>query len=185
LGREDFLKEVFKWKEEHGNIICKQLRRTGASLDWTRECFTMDEKLSKSVQEAFLQLHEKGYIYRATRLVNWDCTLNTAISNIEVDHVEILKETKMTVGNSKKKYQFGVLTEFIYLVEDTNEKIVVATTRPETMLGDTGVAVHSKDERYQKFHGKFVIHPFNGRRIPIILDDILVDPKFGTGAGKK
>jgi len=102
-GRENFIKEVFKWKEEHGNIIYNQLRRTGASLDWSRECFTMDEKLSKSVQEAFIKLHEKGYIYRATRLVNWDCTLNTAISNIEVDHLLIEKETKLSVAGSKKK----------------------------------------------------------------------------------
>jgi len=183
-GRESFIKEVFKWKEEHGDIICKQLRRTGASLDWSRECFTMDDKLSKSVKESFIKLYEKGYIYRATRLVNWDCTLNTAISNIEVDAKQIEKETKMSIAGSKKKYQFGVLTEFGYKIENSDDMIIVATTRPETMLGDTAIAVNSKDERYTKFHGKYAIHPIDGRKIPIICDDILVDPKFGTGAVK-
>jgi valyl-tRNA synthetase len=107
-GRENFIKEVFKWKDEHGNIIYKQLRRTGAGLDWTRECFTMDDNLSKAVKEAFIQLHQKGkkkynlgYIYRATRLVNWDCKLNTAISNIEVEKIELEKETWMNVGKNK------------------------------------------------------------------------------------
>lgn len=184
IGREAFLKETFKWKEEYGNSICKQLRRVGASLDWSREVFTMDEKLSKAVTEAFVRLFEKGLIYREDRLVNWDCTLTTAISNIEVEHREIEKKTKLPVaGREKKKYEFGALVSFAYLVEDSTEEIVVATTRPETMLGDTAIAVHPDDERYKNLVGKNVIHPFNGRKIPIIADK-MVDPKFGTGAVK-
>jgi len=184
IGREEFLKETFKWKEQYGGTICSQLRRVGASLDWSREAFTMDERLSKSVTEAFVLLYEKGLIYREDRLVNWDCTLTTAISNIEVEYKEIEKKTKLSVAQrEKKKYEFGALVSFAYIIEDSKDEIVVATTRPETMLGDSGIAVHPEDERYKEFVGKNVIHPFNGRKIPIIADK-MVDPKFGTGAVK-
>jgi len=185
-SREDFLKEVWKWKEEYGNTIINQLRRVGASLDWTRECFTMDEKRSKAVTEAFVRMFEKGYIYRATRLVNWCPALKTAISNIEVDDLEFTGTKKISVPghDPKKKYEFGCLVSFAYKVENSDEEIIIATTRPETMLGDTAIAVHPNDERYKHLHGKFVIHPFNGRRIPIICDEVLVDPTFGTGAVK-
>jgi valyl-tRNA synthetase len=184
IGREAFLKETFKWKEQYGHTITNQLRRVGASLDWTRECFTMDEKLSKAVNESFVLLYEKGLIYREDRLVNWDCTLTTAISNIEVDHKEIEKKTKLSVANrEKKKYEFGALTSFAYIVEGTNEEIVVATTRPETMLGDSAIAVHPDDKRFKHLVGKVCVHPFNGRKIPIIADK-MVEIEFGSGAVK-
>jgi valyl-tRNA synthetase len=179
LGREEFVKKVWEWKNDYGSRITNQLRSLGSSVDWSRERFTMDEMLSKAVVEAFNQLHEKGLLYRADRLGNWSCALKSAISDIEVDYLEL--------GNPKDpkgRYEFGTLTAFAYPVEDSDEQIVVATTRLETMLGDTAVAVHPQDERYKHLHGKFVIHPFNNRRIPIITDAELVDMEFGTGAVK-
>lgn len=187
LGRDEFLKKVWEWKETYGSTIDNQHRRLGASLDWSRAVFTMDEPRSKAVTEAFVRMYEKGLIYRDTRLVNWDCTLHTAISNIEVDHIELDKPKKMTVpGHGDKKYDFGMIWSFAYKVEgmEGDDEIIVSTTRPETMLGDTAVAVHPDDERYKKFHGKHVIHPFNGRRLPIICDSVLVKMEFGTGAVK-
>lgn len=184
LGREKFVSEVWKWKNEYGGTILNQERRLGASLDWSRECFTMDETRSRAVTEAFVKLYREGLIYRDYRLVNWDCTLRTAISDIEVDHKEIKEETFVKVPGYDFPVQFGVLTSFAYPLEEGLGEIVVATTRIETMLGDTAIAVHSKDERYKHLHGKFAIHPFNGRKIPIVCDDILVDPNFGTGAVK-
>ncbi|KAJ6837392.1 putative valine--tRNA ligase, mitochondrial 1 [Iris pallida] len=184
IGREKFVSEVWKWKNEYGGTILNQERRLGASLDWSRECFTMDEKRSKAVTEAFVRLYREGLIYRDHRLVNWDCTLRTAISDIEVDHKEIKEETLLKVPGYEFPVQFGVLTSFAYPLEGGLGEIVVATTRIETMLGDTAIAVHPKDARYTHLHGKFATHPFNGRKIPIICDDILVDPKFGTGAVK-
>jgi len=183
LGREAFLKEVFVWKEQYGDTICSQLRRLGSSLDWSRERFTMDAMLSEAVQAAFIQLHSKGLIYRENRLVNWCCALKTAISDIEVDYVELTGCTKMKVPGHKELVEFGAITSFAYKLEDGSE-IVVATTRPETMLGDTAVAVHPEDPRYTHLHGKFVLHPFVDRRIPIITDAELVDMSFGTGAVK-
>ncbi|CAN1299052.1 Valine--tRNA ligase, mitochondrial 1 [Linum perenne] len=168
VGREQFIAEVWKWKEEYGGTILGQLRRLGASLDWSRECFTMDEKRSRAITEEFVRLYEEGLIYRDHRLVNWDCTLRTAVSDIEYD----------------KPVEFGVLTSFAYPLEGDLGEIVVATTRVETMLGDTAIAVHPDDERYKHLHGKFAVHPFNGRKLPIICDGILVDPNFGTGAVK-
>ena len=186
LGREKFLQKVWEWKEDHGNTITSQLRHLGASVDWSREAFTMDSNLSVAVKEAFVRMHKKGLIYRDTRLVNWSCAMNTAISDIEVDHKELAGRTFLHVpGHDKtKKYEFGVLHKFAYKVENSEERIEVATTRLETMLGDTAVAVHPEDPRYTHLHGKFVIHPFDGRRIPIILDAELVDMEFGTGAVK-
>lgn len=193
LGREAFVAKVWEWKQEYGNRITTQLRCLGSSVDWSRERFTMDELLSRAVVEAFNRFHEKGILYRAERLGNWSCALKSAISDIEVDYIELegrtFLEVKSHPGNpqdAKGRYEFGTLTSFAYPVEGTttNEEIVVATTRLETMLGDTAVAVHPDDPRYQHLHGKCVVHPFNGRRIPIITDPVLVDMSFGTGAVK-
>lgn len=193
LGRADFVQKVWEWKGEYGNKITSQLRRLGVSVDWSRERFTMDEMLSKAVIEAFNIFHEKGLLYRANRLGNWSCALKSAISDIEVDYLDLEGRTFIDVkthkGNPKDpqgKYEFGVLTSFAYPIEgkEGEEYLVVATTRLETMLGDTAVAIHPDDERYKQYHGKFVVHPFSGRKIPIITDAQLVDMSFGTGAVK-
>ncbi|XP_040366472.1 LOW QUALITY PROTEIN: valine--tRNA ligase, mitochondrial 1-like [Rosa chinensis] len=185
IGREEFISKVWDWKIKYGGTILQQLRRLSASLDWSHECFTMDEKSSKAVAEAFVRLHNQGLIYRDNRIVNWDCVLRTAISDIEVDPpIEIKERTLLEVPGYENPVEFGVLTLFAYPVEEDLGEIVVATTRIETMLGDTAIAVHPNDERYKHLHGKHAIHPFNGRRIPIISDEILVDPEFGTGAVK-
>eukprot|EP00761_Pharyngomonas_kirbyi_P014295 gb/GECH01014325.1/.p1 GENE.gb/GECH01014325.1/~~gb/GECH01014325.1/.p1 ORF type:complete len:972 (+),score=309.36 gb/GECH01014325.1/:1-2916(+) len=184
IGREAFIDEVWKWKNEYGNRIHNQLHRTAASLDWSREVFTMGDNLSNAVQESFIRLFENGTIYRDSRIVNWCCTLKTAISNIEVDHIEIKGSKKINVPGYDKKIEFGVLVSFAYPVEDSDEKIIISTTRIETMLGDVAVAVHPDDKRYTHLHGKNLVHPFNHRKIPIITDSELVDPEFGTGAVK-
>mmetsp|Transcript_20106 Transcript_20106/g.36669 ORF Transcript_20106/g.36669 Transcript_20106/m.36669 type:complete len:1094 (-) Transcript_20106:194-3475(-) len=191
LGREKFIEKVWEWKAEYGNRITTQLRRLGSSVDWSRERFTMDEMCSKAVVEAFNRFHEDGLLYRAERLGNWSCALKSAISDIEVDYIELegrtFLEVKTHKGNAsdpKGRYEFGVLTSFAYPIEDSDEKLIVATTRLETMLGDSAVAIHPEDARYKHLHGKHVVHPFNGRRIPIILDATLVDMAFGTGAVK-
>lgn len=186
LGRDAFVEKVWEWKEQYGNRITNQLRCLGSSADWSREAFTMDEQLSTAVKEAFVRMYNDGLIYRATRLVNWSCALKSAISEIEVDYIDLEGRTKLSVPGHEKgrKYEFGVITSFAYKVEDSEEEIVVATTRLETMLGDTAVAVHPEDPRYTHLHGKFVVHPFGGRRIPIVLDSELVDMSFGTGAVK-
>ncbi|PUZ38372.1 hypothetical protein GQ55_9G191100 [Panicum hallii var. hallii] len=170
VGREKFLCEVLKWKEQHGGAILKQLRILGASLDWSRECFTMDELRSKAVTGAFVRLYKDGLIYRAHRLVNWDCTLRTAISDIEVDHEDLAGETPLEVPGYKSPVQFGVLISFAYPLEEGLGEIIVATTRIETMLGDTAIAVHPQDGRYKHLHGKYALHPFNGRKLKIICD---------------
>lgn len=186
LGREEFLRRVWQWKEMYGNRITSQIRNLGASVDWSREAFTMDKNLSRAVTEAFVRFHEDGLIYRDTRLINWSCALQSAISEIEVDYIDVEGKTYLSVPNHKnrEKYEFGVITSFAYKVEGSDEEIVVATTRLETMLGDTGVAVHPDDTRYKHLHGKFLKHPFVERRIPIVLDPVLVDMNFGTGAVK-
>ncbi|KAK9015180.1 hypothetical protein V6N11_006297 [Hibiscus sabdariffa] len=184
VGREEFVNEVWKWKAKYGGTILRQLRRLGASLDWSRECFTMDEKRSKAVTEAFIRLYKEGLIYRDLRLVHWDCVLRTAISDIEVDYTDIKGRTSLKVPGYEKPVEFGVLTSFAYPLEGDLGEIVVATTRVETMLGDTAVAIHPEDKRYRHLHGKFAIHPFSGRKLPVICDAILVDPSFGTGAVK-
>ncbi|XP_011013563.1 PREDICTED: valine--tRNA ligase-like isoform X1 [Populus euphratica] len=184
LGREKFISEVWKWKHEHGGNILQQLRRLGASLDWSRECFTMDEKRSKAVIEEFVRLFKEGLIYRDLRLVHWDCTLRTAISDDEVDKIDIKERKFLNIPGYDKQVEFGVLTSFAYPIEGGLGEIVVSTTRVETMLGDTAIAVHPGDQRYSHLHGKFADHPFNGRKLPIICDAILVDPSFGTGAVK-
>ncbi|KAL1411261.1 valine--tRNA ligase [Vanrija albida] len=185
-GREKFLEKVWEWKDQYQANITGQMRRLGGSFDFSRVAFTMDENLSEAVIEAFVDMHKKGLLYRANRLVNWCCYLNTSLSNLEVDQKALTGRTLLNVKgyDIKEKFEFGVITSFKYPIENSDEFIIVATTRPETMLGDTAVAVHPDDERYKHLHGKFVIHPFNGRRIPIVTDGITVDPEFGTGAVK-
>jgi valyl-tRNA synthetase len=167
MGREAFLKRVWEWKEESGGTISRQLRRLGASCDWSRERFTMDEGLSKAVLKVFVQLYKDGLIYKDKRLVNWDPKLLTAISDLEV----VQKEVK------------GSLWYLRYPIDGTDEFIVVATTRPETMLGDSGVAVHPENETLKHLIGKMVRLPLVGRLIPIVGDDY-ADPEKGTGAVK-
>jgi len=156
----------------------------GGSLDWTREGYTLSPQLSAAVTETFVRLHEDGYIYRSNRLVNWCTKLTTAVSNLEVDNKDIEGRTLLDVPGYEKKVEFGVITHFKYPIDGTDQFIEVATTRPETMLGDTAIAVHPNDARYKSLLGKNAKHPFiEGRLMPIIADDY-VDPEFGTGAVK-
>jgi valyl-tRNA synthetase len=169
LGRDRFVERVWQWKAESGGRIALQQRELGASPDWARSKFTMDPDLAGAVTEAFVRMYEDGLIYRDTRLINWCVDCRTVLSDLEVENEE---------GAN------GELFEFAYRVEGTDQEIVVATTRPETMLGDTAVAVHPDDPRYLHLHGKMLAHPFVDRRVPVITDAILVDPAFGTGAVK-
>lgn len=183
LGREKFIDRVWEWRNEKGHRIYDQFRGLGISADWSRAFFTMDPKLSLAVTEAFVRLHEDGSIYRSSRLVNWSCTLRSAISDIEVDKIDIPGRTFLSIPGYTDKVEFGVLVKFAYKVEGTDDEIVVATTRIETMLGDTGIAVHPNDPRYKPLHGKFAVHPFTDRKLPIVCDE-MVDIEFGTGAVK-
>ncbi|MEH6909841.1 MAG: valine--tRNA ligase [Oceanicoccus sp.] len=167
LGREKFTEKVWEWKEQSGGTITQQLRRMAASTDWSRERFTMDPGLSAAVKEVFVQLHSEGLIYRGTRLVNWDPVLHTAVSDLEVVSEE----------------ENGFLWHFHYPLSDGSGQLTVATTRPETMLGDAAVAVNPADERYQRLIGKMIKLPLTDREIPIIADDY-VDMEFGTGCVK-
>ena len=167
LGRENFIKKVWEWKNQYGDIILNQLKKLGCSCDWSRNAFTMDDNLSDSVIRVFVELHKKKIIYKSKKLVNWDTVLKTAISDLEVDQREV---------NSKLYY-------IKYPIDGTNEFITIATTRPETMLGDTAVAVNPKDKRFKKYKNKDVNLPLVGRKIKIILDDY-ADPEQGTGAVK-
>lgn len=159
----------------------------GVSVDWDRAVFTMDPKMCRAVTEAFVRLHERSLIYRSKRLVNWCCTLRSVISDIEVTHLEIEGQTFLSVPNYEEKVEFGVLHKFAYPIVDPDpngpKEIIVATTRIETMLGDTAIIVNPADDRYKSFHGKFVKHPFVDRKLPILLDEV-VDIEFGTGAVK-
>jgi valyl-tRNA synthetase len=168
LGREEFIKRVWQWKEEKGGTIIGQMKRMGASCDWERERFTMDEGLSRAVREAFVKLYEQGLIYREVRMVDWDPETQTVLSDLEVDREE----------------EDGHFWYLRYPLADGSGHIVVGTTRPETMLGDTAVAVHPDDERYKDMIGKMVKLPIVGREIPIVADEILPDPTKGTGAVK-
>ncbi|KZV99018.1 hypothetical protein EXIGLDRAFT_763016 [Exidia glandulosa HHB12029] len=184
LGRDAFVDKVWEWKNEYQSRITSQLRRLGASVDWSRTAFTMDESRSRAVTENFCKLFEDGVIYRANRLVHWCTILNTTLSNLEVENEELPGRQFLSVPGYTDKVEFGVLTLFAYPIEGSDERLVVATTRPETMLGDTAIAVHPEDERFTHLHGKFVVHPFiSGRRIPIIADS-MVEREFGTGAVK-
>ncbi|HHV96457.1 MAG TPA: valine--tRNA ligase [Clostridiaceae bacterium] len=167
IGREKFLERAWKWKEHYGNRIVEQLKKLGSSCDWERERFTMDEGLSEAVKEVFIRLYEKGLIYRGERIINWCPKCNTSISDAEVEYEE----------------KQGHLWYIKYPIKDSNEYVVVATTRPETMLGDTAVAVHPEDDRYKHLIGKAAILPLMNREIPIIADDF-VEKEFGTGAVK-
>ncbi len=169
IGREAFVARVWDWKQHYGGVILQQMKRLGASVDWSREYFTMDERMSRAVREAFVRLYEEGLIYRGKYIVNWCPRCVTAVSDLEVVH----EETP------------GKIYEIRYpMIGAKDEYIVVATTRPETMLGDTAVAANSGDERYRHLHGKKVLLPLMNREIPIITDDILANPEFGTGAVK-
>jgi len=168
LGREKFIEKIWEWKQESGGTITRQLRRMGAAIDWSRERFTMDDGLSSAVQDVFVKLYDEGLIYRGKRLVNWDPVLHTAVSDLEVESAE----------------ENGHMWSLRYPLTDTpSEYLVVATTRPETMLGDSAVAVHPDDERFAHLVGKTVDLPLTGRKIPIIADDY-VDPEFGSGCVK-
>ncbi len=167
LGREKFIERVWQWKEQYGNTIINQLKRLGCSCDWQRERFTMDEGYSKAVKTVFIKLYEDGLIYKGHRIINWCPRCLTALSDIEVEHEE----------------EEGHLWYIKYPFKDFNEYLTIATTRPETLLGDTAVAVHPDDPRYKKYVGKTLILPCVRREIPVIVDDH-VDPKFGTGAVK-
>jgi len=167
LGREAFIEKVWNWKAHSGGHITRQLRQMGSSLDWSNERFTMDDGLSHAVREVFVRLYDEGLIYRGKRLVNWDPVLHTAVADLEVQSQE----------------ENGSLWHLRYPFAEGNEALIVATTRPETMLGDTAIAVHPKDERYQHLIGKEVELPLTGRTIPVIADEH-VDPKFGSGCVK-
>ena len=169
LGREAFLQRIWEWKEKHGDRISEQLRVLGCSVDWTRERFTMDSGLSRAVREVFVRLYKEGLIYRARKLINWCPRCQTALSDLEVEHEE---------------NHPGELWSFAYPLAEREGELVVATTRPETMLGDTAVAVHPDDDRHAHLIGTHVKHPLLDYRIPIVGDSILVDPEFGTGAVK-
>jgi valyl-tRNA synthetase len=183
LGRQKFIERTMDWKTEYHQHLTHTLKRMGGSFDWTREAFTMDKNLSKAVTESFVKMHEDGLIYRSNRLVNWCTQLNTALSTLEVDNKELTGRTLLSVPGYERKVEFGVLTHFKYQIEGTDQYIEVATTRPETMLGDSGIAVHPKDERYKDVVGKQARHPFVDRLMPIVADEY-VDPEFGTGAVK-
>jgi len=174
IGRAAFLERVWQWKAESGGVIVNQLKRLGASCDWSRERFTMDEGLSRAVAKVFVELHREGLIYRDKRLVNWDPKLLTAISDLEVQQIEV---------KGSLWYLRYPIESRAFNPDDPSSFIVVATTRPETMLGDTAVAVHPDDERYQKLIGKHVVLPLIGRKIPIVADDYS-DPEKGSGAVK-
>jgi valyl-tRNA synthetase len=167
LGREAFVERVWEWKARHGGRIAEQMRRLGFSCDWTRERFTMDEGLSRAVRTVFVRLYEEGIIYRGRRVINWCPRCHTALSDIEVEHEDLT----------------GELVYIEYPFADGEGGIEVATTRAETMLGDTAVAVHPDDERYRGFIGRTLRLPLMGREIPIVGDPV-VDPAFGTGAVK-
>ena len=167
LGRDGFIDKVWEWKAESGGTITQQLRRLGASVDWSRERFTMDPELSEAVREVFVQLYNEGLIYRGQRLVNWDPKLHTANSDLEVVQEE----------------EAGYLWHLRYPIKGSDEAVIVATTRPETMLGDTAVAVNPVDDRYAHLIGQTILLPLTGREIPIIADDY-VDADFGSGCVK-
>jgi valyl-tRNA synthetase len=168
LGRDKFVEKIWEWKAKTGGKIVNQLKQLGVSCDWSRERFTLDDGLGTAVKEHFVRLYEEGLLYRGERLINWDPADQTALSDLEVEHEEGVR---------------GELYSFAYPLSDGGE-VVVATTRPETMLGDTAIAVHPEDPRYKHLIGTTVDHPFIDRKVPIIADAILVDPAFGTGAVK-
>ncbi|XP_018609964.2 valine--tRNA ligase, mitochondrial isoform X2 [Scleropages formosus] len=182
-SREEFLQEVWNWKNEKGDEIYHQLRKLGASLDWSRACFTMDPDFSSAVTEAFVRLCDSGLVYRSEGLVNWSCALGSAISDIEVDMLELRGRTLLSIPGYEQKVEFGSMVTFSYPLEGQDGEISVSTTRPETMMGDVAIAVHPDDPRYQALHGRECRHPFTGRLMPVVTDTV-VDMSVGTGAVK-
>ena len=198
LGREGLLELIWQWKDKYHANITTQLKRMGGSMDWSREAFTMDEPRAAAVKKVFVQLFDEGLIYRANRLVNWSPALSTSLSNLEVDNQEVTGRKKIKLPRYEKLIEFGVLTYFKYPISKDSKSdavakdskyqgydfIEVATTRPETMLGDTAVAVHPNDSRYKELVGKLAIHPFIPDRKVLIIADEEVEMDFGTGAVK-
>jgi valyl-tRNA synthetase len=184
IGRAALVDRIWKWKGDYHTKINTVLKRMGGSFDWTPEAFTMDANLSRAVTETFCRLHDEGLIYRENRLVNWCTQLQTAISNLEVDNMELSGRTLIDVPGYDRKVEFGVLTTLKYPIDGAeDENIAVATTRPETILGDTGIAVHPEDKRYKHLVGKRTKHPLVDRLLPIVADSH-VQMDFGTGAVK-
>lgn len=184
LSREDFLRAVWQWKQEKGGEIYEQLCALGASLDWDRECFTMDAGSSAAVTEAFVRLYDLGLLYRNRQLVNWSCTLRSAISDIEVESRPLPGRTVLRLPGCPIPVSFGLLVSIAFPVDgDPGTEIVVGTTRPETLPGDVAVAVHPDDPRYTHLHGRQLRHPLTGQHLPLITDTT-VQPHVGTGAVK-
>lgn len=184
LSREKFLREVWKWKDEKGGEISEQLQALGASLDWDRECFTMDAGFSVAVTEAFVRLYEAGLLYRSQQLVNWSCTLRSAISDIEVESRPLPGHTELQLPGCPTPVSFGLLVSVAFPVDgEPDAEVVVGTTRPETLPGDVAVAVHPDDSRYTHLHGRQLRHPLTGQLLPLITDST-VQPHVGTGAVK-
>ncbi|XP_045861211.1 valine--tRNA ligase, mitochondrial isoform X4 [Meles meles] len=186
LSREEFLREVWKWKEEKGGEISEQLQALGASLDWDRECFTMDAGSSVAVTEAFVRLYEAGLLYRGQQLVNWSCALRSAISDIEVESRPLPGRTELRLPGCPSPVSFGLLVSVAFPVDGEpgeDAEVVVGTTRPETLPGDVAVAVHPDDSRYTHLHGQQLRHPLTGQLLPLITDSA-VQPHVGTGAVK-
>ncbi|KAL9617687.1 MAG: hypothetical protein Q9160_007520 [Pyrenula sp. 1 TL-2023] len=184
FSRTEFVQLCQEWKEDYHEAINKTTRRLGISVNWSREAFTMSPQLSNAVIETFVQLHDEGLIYRANRLVHWSCRLSTALSTLEVSQKELEGTTKLDVPGYDKKIEFGTLTYFKYPIEGSEQTIEVATTRPETMLGDTGIAIHPQDNRYKDIVGKTAQHPIIPDMKLRIVADEYVDREFGTGAVK-
>ncbi|GLE07674.1 hypothetical protein PINS_up018277 [Pythium insidiosum] len=185
LGREAFVERVWQWNEQYGGRILHQIDQLGAIVDKEASFFTLDDKRSAAVVEAFVQLHERGLVYRKRRMVNWCPTLKTAISDIEVDSESLTGSTMKTLPGRAKPVEFGVMHRFKYqIAELPGEYLLVDTTRPETIFGDVAVAIHPNDSRYAHVHGMHVIHPFSGEQIPIVLDETLVNMELGTGVVK-
>lgn len=183
MGREEFLSFIWEWKDEKENTIKSQLKALGASLDWSREYFTMSESHNNAVIEAFVTLNDRDLLYRKKDLINWSPALRSTISDIEVEHLYINKRTQLEVPGYNKKITFGEIAYIAYPVEDSKDEIVVATTRPETLFGDVAIAVHPDDERYAQYIGRKVWHALRETYIPVI-PDASVDSKIGTGAAK-
>lgn len=186
IGREEFTEKVLKWKDKYQENIFNQMKQIGVSCDWSRSCFTLDPKFSKAVDRAFIELFDRGIIYRDTKMINWSSHLRSAISNIEVEKLELNGLTRMRVldHNPDRKYPFGYLAHFNYPIQDGNSQFIpVATTRLETVFGDAAIAVHPMNDKYKSFIGKNAINPLTGKPIPIIADEIAY-MNFGTGAVK-
>ncbi|XP_005414383.1 PREDICTED: valine--tRNA ligase, mitochondrial [Chinchilla lanigera] len=184
LSREEFLRAVWQWKEAKGGEICEQLRALGSSLDWDRECFTMDAASSVAVTEAFVRLYDAGLLYRSRQLVNWSCALRSAISDVEVESRALSGRTELQLPGCPSPVSFGLLLSVAFPVDgEPDAEVVVGTTRPETLPGDVAVAVHPDDSRYTRFHGRRLRHPLTGQLLPLITDTA-VQPHVGTGAVK-